>query len=154
MGGLYNAVFGYNPGCLLLAPMLTDQNPEEFFPRFRDCFLGDSGETIVIFTRVGGGNRSEDPDDEYSFGEEKLYDMPTFIRTWDDDFDDTYGYYEFGVPDEWKEDFEHVKRQEFDQLSEAYVDRMQTCFKNLNIRAILLRDVDATGEDAEGDNNG
>ena len=111
MGGLYNAVFGYNPGCLLLAPMLTDQNPEEFFPRFRDCFLGDGGETIVIFTRVGGGNRSEGPDDEYSYGEEKLYDMPTFIRTWDDDFDDTYGYYEFGVPDEWKEDFEHIVPQ-------------------------------------------
>lgn len=139
MGGLYNTLFGWNPACVLLAPMLTDENPQEFFPRFRDCFLGDNKDTIVIFTRVGGGNRSEGPDDEYSYGEEKLYDMPTFIRTWDDDFDDTYGYYEFGVPDEWKEDFEHVKNGEFDKLSDRYVDRMQKCYQKLDIREIIKK---------------
>lgn len=52
MGGLYNVINGYNPACLLLAPMLTEENPQSFFPRFRDCFL--DGERIVIFTRVGG----------------------------------------------------------------------------------------------------
>lgn len=139
MGGLYNALFGWNPACVLLAPMLTDENPQDFFPRFRDCYLGDEGETIVIFTRVGGGNRSDGPDDEWSYGEEKLYDMPTFIRTWDDDFDDTYGYYEFGVPVEWKEDFEHVKRGEFDKLSEAYIDRMQKCYEKLDIKTLLSK---------------
>lgn len=136
MGGLYNMLAGYNPACLWLAPMLTDENPQDFFPRFRDCWLSDS-DTIIIFTRVGGGNRSNGPDDEWSYGEEKLYDMPTFIRTWDDDFDNTYGYYEFGVPEEWKEDFEHVKKLELDQLSEAYIERMQKCYQSLDIKALL-----------------
>jgi len=150
MGGLYNMLFGYNPGCILLAPMLTDQNPEEFFPRFRDCYLSDDNESIIVYTRVGGGNRSyamepphervgygDDCDDDWSFGEDKLYEMPTFIRTWDDDFDETYGYYEFGVPEEWREDFDHVKAGEFDQLSERYIDRMQGCFEKLDVREIL-----------------
>lgn len=137
MGGLYNMLFGWNPACVFVAPMLTDENPQKFFPRFRDCFIGDNDDTIVIYTRVGGGNRSDGPDDEWGYGEHKLYDMPTFIRTWDDDYDSTYGYYEFGVPDEWREDFEHVKNGEFDKLSEAYVDRMQKCYEKLDIKALL-----------------
>ena len=137
MGGLYNLFVGWNPACLWLAPMLTDENPEEFFPRFRDCYLGEGGDTIVIFTRVGGGNRSDGPDDEDGFGEHKLYDMPTYIRTWDDDFDSTYGYYEFGVPEEWQEDFEHAKNGEFDKFSDRYVERIQKCYQRLNIREII-----------------
>lgn len=137
MGGLYNVLHGWNPACVLLAPMLTDENPQDFFPRFRDCYLGDNKDTIVIFTRVGGGNRSESPDDEWGYGEHKLYGMPTFIRTWDDDFDPTYGYYEFGVPEEWHEDFELVKVGKIDKLSEAYVERIQTCYKKLDIRELL-----------------
>ena len=136
MGGLYNMLAGWNPACLWLAPMLTDENPQDFFPRFRDCWLSDS-DTIIIFTRVGGGNRSDSPDDEYGYGEHKLYDMPTFIRTWDDGFDCTYGYYEFGVPEEWKEDFEHAKNGEFDKFSDRYVDRMQKCYQKLDIREII-----------------
>lgn len=139
MGGLYNTLAGWNPACVWLAPMLTDENPQGFFPRFRDCWLGDKGDTIIIFTRVGGGNRSDGPDDEYGYGEHKLYDMPTFIRTWDDDFDSTYGYYEFGVPDEWREDFEHAKKGEFDKFSDRYVDRMQKCYQNLDIREIIKK---------------
>ena len=139
MGGLYNMLAGWNPACLWLAPMLTDENPQDFFPRFRDCWLSDECDTIIIFTRVGGGNRSDGPDDEWSYGEEKLYDMPTFIRTWDDDFDSTYGYYEFGVPEEWMEDFEHAKSGEFDKFSDRYVDRMQKCYQKLDIREIIKK---------------
>lgn len=149
MGGLYNIVNGFNPACLVLAPMLTDENPDEFFPRFRDCFLGDDEDSILVFTRVGGGNRSyekEDPydridgyDEEWDYGENKLYKMPTFIRTWDDDFDDTFGFYLFGVPEEWREDFEHVKACEYDQLSERYIDRMQGCFEKLDVRELIRR---------------
>lgn len=150
MSGLYNALFGWNPACLWLAPMLTDENPQNFFPRFRDCFIGDNDDTIVIYTRVGGGNRSEGPDDEWSYGEEKLYDMPTFIRTWDDDFDSTYGYYEFGVPEEWRKDFELVKAGELGKLSDAYVNRIQGCFKSLDVREIIEK-ATAGVSDGNGD---
>ena len=120
MSGLYNAIFGMNPATVLVAPMLTDERPESYFPRFRDCYVEDGN--IVVYTRVGGGNR------DCGFGEDKLYELPTFIETHDDDFDSTYGYYVFGVPDEWKADFERVMAGKFDELSDAYVGRIAKCF--------------------------
>ena len=142
MSGLYNMLFGYNYGaCLFLATMLTDENPQEFFPRFRDCYLSDDGEHIVIYTRVGGGNRSypdsDDYDPDWDYGESKLYDMPEFVMTWDDDFDSTYGYYEFSVPDRWRDDFERIKENRLDELSDSFVDHVQGCYPKLNIREIL-----------------
>ena len=134
MGGLYNMLAGWNPACVLLAPMLTDENPQGFFPRFRDCWLSDSGDAIEIFTRVGGGNR-----EDYECEIEALRDMPTYQRDYDDDFDCTYATFVFGVPEEWKEDFEHVKNGEFDKLSEAYVDRIQKCYEKLDIKALLSK---------------
>ena len=148
MGNLYNMVFGHNPATLLLAPMLTDDTPLAFFPRFRDCFEDDGN--IVIYTRVGGGNRSYDPNpphaaldnDEYcgkcDYGEDKLYDMPTFIKTYDDDFDSTYGCYVFGVPDEWKSDFDAIMSGRFDDVSDAYVARMERCFSGIIFGRELL----------------
>ena len=134
---------GWNPACVFLAPMLTDENPEDFFPRFRDCWLSDDGERIVIYTRVGGGNRSdpydEDYDPDWDFGEGKLYEMPNFVRTYDDAWDSTYGYYEFSVPDEWRLDFELVKEHRLSELSDAYVERMQGCYPKLDIRGEIAK---------------
>ena len=139
MGGLYNAIFGVNPATVLIAPMLTDERPESYFPRFRDCYVEDGN--IVVYTRVGGGNRSYgthppyacnydegDWDADWDFGENKLYELPTFIRTYDDDFDSTYGYYVFGVPDEWRADFDRVMAGRLGELSDAYVGRIAKCF--------------------------
>lgn len=127
MSGLYNSIFGINSATILIAPMLTDENPKTYFPRFRDCYVEDGN--IVIYTRVGGGNRFENHGDpDWDFGESKLYKLPTFIRTYDDDFDCTYGYYVFGVPDEWKADFDHIMANEMSELSDAYVERVAKCF--------------------------
>ena len=134
MGGLYNMLAGWNPACVWLAPMLTDENPQSFFPRFRDCWLGDGGDTIEVFTRVGGGNR-----DDYYEEIESLCEMPTYVCDYDDDFDCTYATFVFGVPKEWEDDFEHVKMGEFDKLSERYIDRMQKCYQKLNIREIIKK---------------
>ena len=141
MSGLYNALFWWNPACVLLAPMLTDENPEYFFPRFRDCYLSYDKEHIEIFTRVGGGNR-----DEYEDEIEDLRSMPTYVSDEDDDFDCTYATFTFSVPEEWRADFEHVKAQELDELSDAYVERMQTCYPKLDIRKML----DGATEKPEG----
>lgn len=134
MGGLYNMLAGWDQDCVWLAPMLTDENPQSFFPRFRDCWLGSDGDTIEIFTRVGGGNR-----EDYECEIEALRDMPTYQLDYDDDFDCTYATFVFGVPEEWRKDFEHVKNGEFDKLSEAYVDRMQKCYERLDIKAMLSK---------------
>lgn len=134
MGGFYNMLFGWNPACVLLAPMLTDENPQQFFPRFRDCYLSEDNDNIEIFTRVGGGNR------EYYADEiERLRSMPTYVSDEDDDFDCTYATFTFGVPEEWRSDFEHVKAGEYHNLSDAYVERMQKCYPKLDIRQMLAK---------------
>ena len=134
MGGLYNVLFGWNPACVMLAPMLTDENPQQFFPRFRDCYLSEDENHIEIYTRVGGGNR-----EGYADEIEKLRSMPTYVSDEDDDFDCTYATFTFGVPDEWRADFERVRTGEYDKLSDAYVERMQGCYPSLDIRQMLAK---------------
>lgn len=136
MSGLYNVLFGMNSATYLVAPMLTDEDPTSYFPRFRDCYVEDGH--IVIYTRVGGDNRFEshgNPD--WDFGESKLYELPTFITTYDDGFDSTYGYYVFGVPDEWQDDFDRIMACDLGALSDAYVERIAGCF---GIDACKLRE--------------
>lgn len=79
---LYNMLNGVNPATFFILPML-DKHPDEY-PRFRDCFIGEDKNSIVIYTRVGGSNRN------CGFGEEELYKHPNFIKTYDDCFDSTY----------------------------------------------------------------
>lgn len=139
---LYNIINGFNVGaCFFLAPMLTDENPQTFFPRFRDCWEEDGN--IVIYTRVGGNNRSDkdDPfyDPTWDFGESKLYDMPTFIETYDDDFDSTYGYYVFGVPAEFKADFDAIMDGRFEDISEALIGRIEKCYPSIDVREMLAK---------------
>lgn len=155
MSGLYNVVFGYNRATMLLAPMLTDDDPREFFPRFRDCYTEDGD--IVIYTRVGGANRTFDTehphaplhggDIDWGFGEDKMYAMPTFKRTYDDGFDATYGYYVFGVPDEWADDFKALLDGRPSEVSDGYVNRVAKCF---GVDASDIRDVLAGLDSSEG----
>ena len=110
---LYNLLNGYNPACVIIMPMLGRKQDE--YPRFRDCFVSEDEKTIVIYTRCGGGNR------DCGFGEEKLYEDPNFVRTYDDDFDRTYGFYEFKVPEKWKADFDKIMNNRFKEVSDDYV---------------------------------
>ena len=117
MSGLYNLVHGVNPATFLILPMLG-KHPDEY-PRFRDCFITED-DHILILTRVGGPNRDE------GYGQEKMEKDPHFIKTYDADWDWTYGYYEFSVHDEWKADFESIKnggkpsREYLDQMCKVY----------------------------------
>lgn len=117
---LYNMVNGFNPACVLLMPMLGRKEGD--YPRFRDCFVSDDGQNIVIYTRVGGGNR------DCGFGEEELYKDENFIRTWDDEFDSTYGYYEFSVPEQWKNDFDLILMGKFQEVSNEYRNYLKEFF--------------------------
>ncbi len=110
---------GVNPSTFLILPMLG-KHPNEY-PRFRDCFIEEG--QIVVLTRVGGNNR------DCGFGEEQLYSHPNFVKTYDDDFDNTYGYYVFNVPDEWKDDFNKIVNGE--KPSERYLEQMCKIFPKL-----------------------
>lgn len=131
MSNMYNLMYGVNPSTFLILPMLG-KHPDEY-PRFRDCFVGDSGDTIVVLTRIGGNNRNCD------YGEEDLIKDPNFIKTWDWDRDTTYGYYEFKVPDKWRKDFDLiVKENKLSNVSLEYQNelirvypKLEEKFKNL-----------------------
>lgn len=120
---LYNLMNGVNLATFFILPMLG-KHPDEY-PRFRDCFIGDDEQTIKVFTRVGGGNR------HCGFGEEELENHPNFIRTYDDDFDSTYGTYVFSVPDQWKEDFEKVKTGKILFISDEYFNEIIRVYPKL-----------------------
>lgn len=110
---------GVNPCTFLILPMLG-KHPDEY-PRFRDCFIEE--DQIVVLTRVGGNNRN------CGYGEDQLYSHPNFVKTYDDDFDNTYGYYVFNIPDEWREDFNKMKNNE--KPSERYIEQMCKIFPKL-----------------------
>lgn len=86
---LYNMLFGKNPDT---APILAALNLSEgMIERFRDVWIDEDENRIVIYTRTGGGNR------EY-YQNEVLTSHPLYIRDEDDDFDSTYAKYYFAIP--------------------------------------------------------
>lgn len=107
---LYNVVNGFDPAVVFILPLLGRRVSE--YPRFRDCFVDD--DKIAIYTRVGGNNRN------CGFGEEALYEDPNFVRTYDDDFDNTYGTYLFNVPEKWKSDFDKLLEGDLEGTSDEY----------------------------------
>lgn len=118
---LYNIINKVNPAVFILLPMLG-KHPDEY-PRFRDCFIGEDKNSIIVFTRVGGNNRN------CGFNEEELYKHPNFIKTYDDDYDNTYGYYVFSIPNEWINDFTAILNGEL--WSEQYHNQMCNVFPKL-----------------------
>ena len=121
-------VNGFNPACIFILPMLG-REPDEY-PRFRDCFVED--DKIAVYTRVGGPNRN------CGYGEEKLFIDPNFIRSYDDDYDSTYGTYLFRVPKKWKSDFDKIIDGKLKETSDEYKQYIKEFWPRL---ATLLTDI-------------
>jgi len=66
--------------------------------RFRDIYINEDGSEITLYTRNGGGNR-----ESYFYVFDILSKHPNYLRDYDDDFDSTYAYIVFSVPEEAKE---------------------------------------------------
>lgn len=125
---LYNMMMGFNPACVVIMPMLGRK--QEGYPRFRDCFVTDEG-NIAIYTRVGGGNR------DAGYGEEELYKDENFITTYDDEYDNTYGTYEFKVPEKWKADFDKIMEGKSSEVSKEYIDYVKTFYPKLAEEGVI-----------------
>ena len=93
---LYNALFGENKEAPVLLGMLGVN--KEYFRRYRDIDLIESATKIRVFTRLGGGNR---PDYKDTWNKIRKHDL--YIKDYDDDFDCTYAFIEYKIPDEFKE---------------------------------------------------
>lgn len=87
---LYNALFGKNEHSNFLLTVLDLSEAD--FCRFRDCYVSDN--FIVVYTRLGGGNR-----DYYENVYEKMKKHPQFVRDEDDSFDCTYSSFFFKIPE-------------------------------------------------------
>lgn len=91
----YNMLFGMNPHSdLLLAVIGLKRNDVE---RFRDAHVSEAGATITVYSRTGGGNRSDYPN-------LTMRKRPEWQGSEDDDYDSTYCTDTFKVPPEWVED--------------------------------------------------
>ena len=94
---LYNMMFGVNPLAKVLIKMLELKKDD--VGRFRDIFYDKKKNLIVLYTRNGGGNR-----EEYQHIFDALEaNHPHYVRDYDDEFDSTYAYIEFKVPEQYKE---------------------------------------------------
>lgn len=101
---LYNQLFGTNKFSHVLLRMI-DISPLDV-PRFRDCYLNETGDEIIIFTRTGGGNRQE-----YEAQNEALRRLPNYISDEDDTLDVTYAKFHYSVPDQYKAATQKIKAE-------------------------------------------
>lgn len=113
---LYNALFGVNSLAPFLLTILDLDQPNGNWNtgRFRDAYLNPEGTEVIVYTRNGGGNREcwsmqdgdEAGDDCRCAGccvNFHLPQHPNYCTDYDDDFDCTYAYIHFSIPDEFKE---------------------------------------------------
>ena len=93
---LYNTLFGTNKEMPILLGMLGVN--QEYFSRFRDAELIKGGTIIRVFTRLGGGNR-----ECYEETWNKIREHKFYKTDYDDNYDDTYAYIEFSIPNQLQE---------------------------------------------------
>lgn len=124
---LYNTLFGVNDVADVLLAVLK-LHPYRSIPRFRDIYLEE--QTIVVYTRTGGGNRMFYENEkscrenypQYFTGEEKDYPVGpwnddlrkhvNYLSDVDCDFDCTYAYFSFSFPTGYEKELKSLASQE------------------------------------------
>ena len=114
---------GFSEDCIVYLPMTG--RPPLYYPRFHGCNLSEDKKRIVVLTRVGGNNRNQ------GWGEDSLYKAPNFVTTYDDDYDNTYGYYEFTPLEQFKREFDAIIKDGPSAASDEYVKYVKWFFSAL-----------------------
>ena len=102
---LYNRLFGENEEAHILLGFVGLN--KGIFMRYRDCYLNPEGTIVTVISRTGGDNRK---DYRQSFTDIRRNE--NYIRDYDYDFDNTYCYFEFRVPDKYKYTAERMAPKE------------------------------------------
>lgn len=92
--------------------------------RYRDIFLKEKGTKILLLTRMGGGNR-----EGFESQINSLKEHPYYIKDYDDNYDCTYAYFEFSVPDEYLADCKKFYVKETKSLKERSEQVMEEMAK-------------------------
>jgi hypothetical protein len=128
---LYNMLRGTTQATFFILPMLG-KHPDKY-PRFRDCFLGDDEHPehkgkILVYTRVGGGNR-----DYYSDRIDEMRSEDEYVTDYDDSFDSTYATFVFNVPSKFQDDFNLIVDVENSALNIANIGNTSDEYQQLLI---------------------
>lgn len=131
---LYSQLFDENSSADIYLSMLELRR--DMFGRYRDIFLNNDGTEAIVYTRVGGDNRSDWMDHIDVIRGHKYY-----IKDYDDDYDSTYAYFVFRIPEKFhhitkpmatgndpltiKEKFDKEMKEMEDPNSEAYKRAMK-----------------------------
>ena len=92
---LYNKLFGENENAMALLGMIELTRND--FQRYRDVYLNKSATIITVLARIGGDNRKNFKQVFISIRKNKWY-----IRDFDDNFDNTYTYIQFKIPEKYQ----------------------------------------------------
>jgi hypothetical protein len=148
---LYNLVNGANPATFFILPMLG-KHPDEY-PRFRDCFAGitDNSDSekdqfgiplkvnditqhyITIYTRTGGGNRND-----YQDQNNEMANMPEYVKDYDDNFDSTFAYWIFKVPEKYITDYIKILDGKLTEISDNYKSKLYEVYPKLKNKFDLM----------------
>lgn len=116
---LYTQLFGENEDAAALLGFagLT----REMFPRYRDVFLADEGRTVIVYTRIGGSNRSA-----YKKEIKEIKKHSQYKDNCDDKHDETYAYFKFNVLPKYLETAKTIFKEEplpVFQMFERHMER-------------------------------
>lgn len=92
---LYNQLFGENENATALLGMIEVTRND--FQRYRDTYLNKDATIITVIARIGGDNRKSHEQVFTNVRKNKWY-----IRDFDDNFDNTYTYIQFKVPEKYQ----------------------------------------------------
>ena len=92
---LYNKLFGENENAMALLGMIELTRND--FQRYRDVYLNKSATIITVLARIGGDNRKNFKQVFINIRKNKWY-----IRDFDDNFDNTYTYIQFKIPEKYQ----------------------------------------------------
>ena len=122
---LYNMMNGVHPiaGDLLAMLGFDSKEKRAQIPRLRDTMLFQ--DEIRILTRTGGNNR-EDYDNSV------LTERDGYIRDWDDAFDNTFAWWAYEWPDEWREQLQTI----LDLIKEKRPDLLPNDLEEITNRAV------------------
>ena len=92
---LYNKLFGENENAMALLGIIELTRND--FQRYRDVYLNKSATIITVLARIGGDNRKNFKQVFINIRKNKWY-----IRDFDDNFDNTYTYIKFKIPEKYQ----------------------------------------------------
>lgn len=95
-GDMYSLTVHKNPAALALIELVgLDFNFLVQECRLRDAYLSKDRTKVIVYTRLGGGNR-----DSYKQSIDRLRSKYNYVKDYDDTFDSTYASFEFKIDED------------------------------------------------------